>query len=80
MECLLRDKQAAQVPPVPAQLAELHQLLVGDESQRALAARQPHGDVERVVAVGLPPLAAAVGQFRGVGDVDPIDARSESGR
>ena len=71
-------QEPAQVPPVPAQLAELHQLLVGDESQRALAARQPHGDVERIVPVGLAPLAAPVGQLRGVGDVDPLDARPEA--
>ena len=72
---LAAGQEAAQLPPVPAELAELHQLLVGDESQRALAAGQPRGDVQGVVAVVLPPLAAAVGQFGGVGDVDAIDAR-----
>lgn len=76
---MLRARQKpAQVPPVPAQLAELHQLLVGDKSQRAFAARQPHGDVQRIVPIGLPPLAPAVGQLRGVGDVDPLDARPEA--
>ena len=42
MACLVRDEEPAQVTPVPAELAELHQLFVGDESQRALAAGEPH--------------------------------------
>ena len=67
-------QEAAQVPPVAAQLAELHQLLVGDEAQRALAPRQSRRDVQRIVPVGLAPLAAAVRKLRGVGNVDPLDA------
>ena len=71
---LAAGQQTAQVPPVPAQLAELHQLLVGDEAQRALAARQSRGDVQRIVPVGLAALASAAGQLGGVRDVDPLDA------
>ena len=77
MECLVRLKQAAELPPVSAELAELHQFVVGDEAQRALAAGQPLGDVEGVVGVVLPPFAATVGQFGGVGDVDAIDAAAK---
>jgi prepilin-type N-terminal cleavage/methylation domain-containing protein/prepilin-type processing-associated H-X9-DG protein len=67
--------QAAEQPPVPAELAELHQRGVGDVAQRTFAARQPLGDVQPIFALVLPPLAAPARQFRGVGDVDPIDAR-----
>ncbi len=74
---LAAGQQPAQVPPVPAQLAELHQLLVGDEPQRALAARQPHGNIQRIVPVGFAALAAPVREFGGVRDVDPLDAVAE---
>ena len=65
--------QTAQLSPVPAELAQLHQRNVGDEAQGTIAARHTLGDVPGVVAVGLPSLAATIGQFGSVGNVDPID-------
>ena len=75
---LAAAEQSAELPPVPAELAQLHQRGLGDEAQRTLAAGQAAGDVGGVVGVVLPPLAAAVGQLGGVGDVDPIHALPET--
>ncbi len=67
-------QQPAQLPPVAAKLA-VHQRRVGDEAQRTFAPSQPTSNVLGVVAIVLPPLAPAVGQFRRVGDFHAIDAR-----
>ena len=40
---LAAAEQSAELPPVPAELAELHQRRIGDEAQRTLAARQAGG-------------------------------------
>ena len=59
------------------QLAKLHQLRFGDESQRTLTPCQSPGDVQSVVPVGLSSLATPVGQLRGIGDVDPLHATAK---
>ena len=59
--------------PVPAEFAKLHELVVGDVSQRTFAACQPQRDVAGIVGIVVPPFAATVGQFGGVGNVDAID-------
>ena len=71
-------EQSAKLPPVPAELPQLHQFVIGDESQRAFATSQPHGDILGVVGVVLPPLAPPVGQFGSVGNIDPIDTITKS--
>ena len=73
-------EEAAELMPVPAELAKLHEFVVGDVTQRTLAASQPLGDVAGVVGVVVPAFAASVGQFGGVGDVDAIDATDGSRR
>ena len=71
-------EQATEVSPVASQLPQLHQLVVGDVPQGTFASCEPARNVERVVAVGLAPLATPAGQFGGVGDVDLVNARSEA--
>ena len=71
-------QQAAELPPVASQLAELHQFVFGDVAQGTLAAGQSLGYVESVVGIALPPFAATIGEFRGVGDLDAIDARAKA--
>ena len=63
---------------MPSQLAELHQLRWRNKSQGAFAAGEPLGDVQRVVPVRLAASTPPAGQLRGVGDVDPIDARPKA--
>ena len=67
-------EEPAELVPVPAELAKLHQFVVGDVSQRTFAASESLGDVAGVVGIVVPSFAASVGQFGGVGDVDAIDA------
>src|SRR5262249_15311482 len=60
-----------ELSPMPAELAQLHQLGIRDEAQRTFIAGQATGDVQSVVGVVLAPFAAAVGQLGGIGDVEP---------
>ena len=66
-------QEPAELMPVPAEFAKLHELVVGDVSQRTFAACQPQRDVAGIVGIVVPPFAATVGQFGGVGNVDAID-------
>lgn len=72
------NQRATQAAPLPAELAQLHHRLIGDSSQRTFSAGQSQGDVQGVVAIGLSPLAAAVGQPGRIGDVDALDALTEA--
>ena len=65
---------ATELPPMPSELTELHELVISDIAQGAFAASEPLGDVKGVPVVVLPTFAASIGKFGGVGDVDVIDA------
>ena len=71
-------EESAELVPVAAELAELHQFVVGDIATGAFAASQSLGHVEGVSVVVLSSFAASVGQLGGVGDVDAVDARAET--
>src|SRR5262249_34612246 len=67
---LAAGQQSAELPPMPAELPQLHQQGVGDEAQGTLAARQAAGDVQGVVGIVLSPFATAVGQLGSISDVE----------
>ena len=69
---------AAEIAPVAAELAQSHQVIVGNESEGTIAACQPLGNVERVFVVVLSSFAAPQGQLGGIGNVNAIDTRSKS--
>jgi len=71
-------ESSAETSPVSAEFAQGHQVIVGDEAERTVAACEPAGNVEGVVVVALASFSPAQGQLGGVGNVGAIHAVAES--
>ena len=65
---------STEMSPVPAEFAQGHQIVVGNETEGAVGAGQPLGNVEGVLVVVLSSLSPEQGQGGGVGNVHAIDA------
>ena len=71
-------KRTRKAVPVPAELAQLRYVFIGNPAQRTVSPSQAGGDIGGVVAVILAAFAAEAGQFGGVGDVHTCYAGSEA--
>jgi len=63
----------AQLTPVTAELSQPQDVLVGDPAKGTVPAGQTDRDVLGVVGIVLSAFAAPAGQFRSVGNVQPVD-------
>ena len=69
---------ARKTVPMPAELAQLRYVFIGDPAEGTVSVGQAHRGVQSVVVVVLPPLATETGELGGVGNVHTCDACSEA--